>query len=155
MATVAFDVLTTTAAELQMSLTSGLLTSVQLVQVYLDEIEKHNGYLKAVIAAAPRASLMQKAKALDEERSSGTIRSQLHGLPILVKVRDAQQLGVQGLTRSQDNTATHPDLGMDTTAGSFALAGSRPKKSADVVEKVNTARCRTSSIRSLIRTHSC
>lgn len=31
---------------------------------------------------------------------------------------------------------THPDLSMDTTAGSFALAGARPKKSADVVEKV-------------------
>ncbi len=31
---------------------------------------------------------------------------------------------------------THPHLGMDTTAGSFALAGARPKKSADVVERV-------------------
>ena len=100
MAPVAFDVLTTTAAELQRSLNSGLLTSVQLVEVYLDQIEKHNGYLKAVIATAPRASLMEKAKSLDKERFSGTIRSQLHGLPILVKVRDAQRLVVQGLTRN-------------------------------------------------------
>ena len=153
MAPVAFDVLTTTAAELQRSPNSGLLKSVQLVEVYLDQIEKHNGYLKAVIATAPRASLMEKAKALDRERSNGTIRSQLHGLPILVKVQNAQRLGVHGLTRIQDNIATHPDLGMDTTAGSFALAGSRPKKSADVVERVDAARRWMSSIRSLTRTH--
>ena len=139
MAPVAFDVLTTTAAELQNFLNSGLLTSVQLVEVYLDQIVRHNGYLKAVIATPSRASLMEKAKALDNERSSGTIRSQLHGLPILVKVQNAQRPSVQDLTRRQDNIATHPDLGMDTTAGSFALAASRPKKSADVVERVDAA----------------
>ena len=95
MSPVAFDVLTTTAAELKTSLTSGLLTSVQLVEVYLDQIKTHNEYLKAVIATAPRASLIEKAKALDKERSSGTIRSQLHGIPILVKVQYAQRLGIQ------------------------------------------------------------
>ena len=156
MAPVAFDVLTATAAELQRFLDSGFLSSVQLVEVYLDQIEKHNGYLKAVIATAPRASLMEKAKALDKERSNGTIRSRFHGLPILVKVQNAQRLVVvQELTRSQDNIATHPDLGMDTTAGSFALAGSRPRTSADVVERVDTARRQISSIRSLTRTYSC
>ncbi|KAL8830968.1 MAG: hypothetical protein Q9170_005492 [Blastenia crenularia] len=30
---------------------------------------------------------------------------------------------------------THPDLGMDITASSFALGGARPKESADVVER--------------------
>ncbi|KAI4111248.1 MAG: hypothetical protein LQ339_000709 [Xanthoria mediterranea] len=39
----------------------------------------------------------------------------------------------------KDNMDTHPDLSMDTTAGSFALAGARPKKSADVVEKLVAA----------------
>jgi amidase len=36
----------------------------------------------------------------------------------------------------QDNIATDPTLGMDTTAGSFALKGSRPKGNADVVNAV-------------------
>ena len=38
---------------------------------------------------------------------------------------------------SKDAIATHPDLGMGTTAGSFALVDSRPAKSATVVEKVS------------------
>ena len=106
--------------ELQSLLSSGKLTSAQLVEVYLAEIDKYNGYLKAVIATAPKQQLIEKAKTLDHERSRGTLRSQLHGLPILVK----------------DNIDTHPDLGMNTTSGSFALLGARPKKSADVVERL-------------------
>ncbi|KAL8782231.1 MAG: hypothetical protein Q9213_005561 [Squamulea squamosa] len=120
MASAPFDVLTTTAKELETLLDSGKVTSAQLVEVYLAEIEKKNGYLKAVISTAPRNSLIERANVLDIERSSGTVRSHLHGLPILVK----------------DNIDTHPNLGMDTTSGSFALAGARPRKSADVVERL-------------------
>ena len=114
------DPLTATAADLQSQLSSGKVNSVELVELYLSEIEKHNDYLKAVISTAPVKDVLAKARALDEERKSGHVRSPLHGIPILIK----------------DNVATHPDLGMDTTAGSFALVGSRPKKSADVVERL-------------------
>lgn len=120
MANAPFDVLTTTASQVETLLASGNVTSAQLVEIYLAEIERNNGYLRAVISTAPRSSLIAQADALDRERSSGSLRSNLHGLPILVK----------------DNTDTHPDLGMDTTSGSFALVGARPKKSADVVERL-------------------
>ncbi|CAO1601940.1 hypothetical protein XANCAGTX0491_005578 [Xanthoria calcicola] len=86
MAAAPFDVLTTTASELEILLASGEITSAQLIEVYLAEIEKNNGYLKAVICTAPKDSLIEKANALDRERSSGTTRSHLHGLPMLVKV---------------------------------------------------------------------
>lgn len=36
----------------------------------------------------------------------------------------------------QDNIDTDPAMGMDTTGGSVALIGSRPKGNADVIEKV-------------------
>ncbi|KAL8750099.1 MAG: hypothetical protein Q9199_007284 [Rusavskia elegans] len=85
MATAPFDVLTATASELEPLLASGKVTSVQLIEIYLAEIEKNNGYLKAVISTAPKNSLIEKANALDGERSSGSIRSQFPGLPILVK----------------------------------------------------------------------
>ncbi|KAL8851737.1 MAG: hypothetical protein Q9221_003347 [Calogaya cf. arnoldii] len=120
MATPPFDVLTTTASDLARLLHVGKVTSAKLIEVYLAEIEKSNGYLKAVITTAPKDSLIEKANALDEELANGGARSLLHGIPILVK----------------DNMDTHPDLGMDTTAGSLALVGARPKKSADVVERL-------------------
>lgn len=37
----------------------------------------------------------------------------------------------------QDSIATHPDLGLDTTAGSLALVDSRPRKNATVVDRVS------------------
>jgi len=44
----------------------------------------------------------------------------LHGIPIIIK----------------DNIATHPSLGMKTTAGSLALLDSRPRQNARVVDKL-------------------
>ncbi|KAF2756644.1 amidase signature enzyme [Pseudovirgaria hyperparasitica] len=96
------------------------ITSVDLVNIYLDEIERHNGYLKAVICTAPRKGLEQQASQLDEARRAGRLRSRLHGIPILIK----------------DNVATHPSLGMETTAGALALRGSKPKCNADIVDKL-------------------
>jgi amidase len=115
-----FDSLTATASDLQAQLTSGKYTSVQLVELYLNQIAQDNGYLHAVIATAPKDDILRQAEKLDEERKSGKIRSSLHGIPILVK----------------DNVATHPNLGMDTTAGSFALVGSKPKKHAPIVDRL-------------------
>ena len=116
--TKSFDPLTATASQLQRLLTSGKSTSVELCQVYLDQIAKHDHYLKAIVVVAPTA--LSHAAALDEERRQGSVRGPLHGIPILVK----------------DNMTTIPALGMDTTAGSLALKGSRPRRNADVIERV-------------------
>ena len=37
----------------------------------------------------------------------------------------------------EDNTATHPDLGMETTAGTFALVGSCERDGAPAMNQVN------------------
>ena len=79
-----FNVLTATAAELHKKLGAGDLTSVQLVDAYLDQIRKHDGYLHAVIQINPQARNL--ARQLDVEREQGRIRGFLHGIPILVKV---------------------------------------------------------------------
>ena len=65
--------------------------------------------------------MLDQAALLDYERRVGNLRSRLHGVPILVK----------------DNIATHPSLGMQTTAGSFALEGSVVPDDAGVIAKVS------------------
>lgn len=83
------DVLTATATDLSEALNRGLTSSVQIVERYLDQIEKHNHEglkLHAVIETAPRESVLAIAKRLDEERANGALRSPLHGIPLLVKV---------------------------------------------------------------------
>jgi len=61
------------------------------------------------------------AAALDEERKNGQLRSQLHGIPFLVK----------GNIASKDK--------MQTTAGSWALQGSVVPRDSHVVRKLREA----------------
>ncbi|CAO2654984.1 Nn.00g117170.m01.CDS01 [Neocucurbitaria sp. VM-36] len=115
--------LTATAAHVQARLTNGSVTSVALVQLYLSQIARHNGYLKAVIATAPEDVLYKRVKELDGERANGCVRGPLHGIPVLVK----------------DNIDTVPELGLPTTCGSLALVGARPRKNAAVIDRLLAA----------------
>lgn len=116
------DLLTATADDLQRLLsTNSGFTSKQLVTSYLEQIRRHDDYLRAIINTAPEQLLLQRAEQLDDERKAGTVRGPLHGIPVLLK----------------DNIATSPATGLDTTAGSFALVDSRPRENAILADKVS------------------
>ncbi|KAH0837170.1 hypothetical protein AYO21_04628 [Fonsecaea monophora] len=113
-----FNPLTADLKELQDALDKGTLHSVDLVRLYTDHIQRHDGHLKAMIRFKPLQSVLRAAEILDTERSQGKIRGPLHGIPIVIK----------------DNIDTHPDLGFQTTAGSYALVDSWPEKNAKIVD---------------------
>jgi Amidase len=105
------DLLTATVGDIVVKLKSGAITSEFLIKSYLDRIDRNNYRglnLRAVLEITPFDSLIAQAQLYDLERQSGISRGALHRVPILVK----------------DNIATHPELGMNTTAGSFALCNS-------------------------------
>ncbi len=84
-----FDVLTASATYLREQLSRGNLTSVDIVSLFLDQIERHNKEglkLNAVISVAPRDLALGRASELDAERALGKVRGPLHGIPIIVKV---------------------------------------------------------------------
>lgn len=81
-----FDLLTDDIPLLKDQLDRHLLSSVDLVQAYIDQIQRHDGYLHAMLDVAPTSLLLEKAKSLDVERYAGKIRGPLHGIPIIVKV---------------------------------------------------------------------
>lgn len=102
-----FDPLVVSAFELSELLNAQAITSVEIVELYLHQIEQHNRrgrQLRALISVAPKHELMKIAKKLDEERLRGKIRGPLHGIPIVLK----------------DNIMTDELLGMDTTVGGNA-----------------------------------
>jgi len=108
--------------ELGRRLDAGTLSSRALVQASLDriaEMDRQGPALCAVIETNPDA--LHIADVLDAERRDGTVRGPLHGLPVLVK----------------DNIATLDP--METTAGSFALEGSRPLRDAFVIGRLREA----------------
>ncbi|KAK4061444.1 hypothetical protein Trihar35433_9771 [Trichoderma harzianum] len=116
------DPLTTTAEKLQELLTSDRLTSLDLVNIYLRQIEQHNKNslkLNAIISTAPQHIVAEQARLLDAERATGSIRGPLHGIPVIVK----------------DNVMTDSSLGMDTTCGSYALVGAKAPN-APIVDRL-------------------
>lgn len=83
------DVLTLTAAQLQRLLRAKVVTSVDVVKLYLAQISKHNHaglHLNAIISVAEHDSLIARAQELDYERSQGRVRGPFHGIPIILKV---------------------------------------------------------------------
>jgi amidase len=95
-----------TVQQLQAMMASGELTSVELTHYYLERILKldQNGPgVNAVIELNPDA--LAAAKQADKQRAHGKVLGPLHGIPVLLK----------------DNIDTGDR--MQTTAGSFALAG--------------------------------
>lgn len=119
------DVLTVTASELQKQLTAGTTSSLELIKIYLDQIDRHNHKglnLNAIISTAPLDKLTTRAEELDRERKSGLSRGPLHGVPIIVK----------------DNIMTDHSLGMPTTCGSFALKKAKASN-APIVDRILAA----------------
>ncbi|QYS96794.1 Putative amidase C869.01 [Trichoderma simmonsii] len=118
-----FNLLTSTARDIQQLFDRSELTAESLVKEVLDQVNKHNKdglNLGALISVAPIQQLLERAQFLDQERAAGKARSPLHGIPFIVK----------------DAIATDPQLGMGTTAGSWALVGSRPPGNAPTVQKL-------------------
>ena len=118
-----FNPVTVTATQLRLSLETHELTSVEIVETYLEQIEKHNTSglgLHALVSVAPKESVLAIAQRLDEERENGAIRGALHGLPIIVK----------------DAIMTGTEFGMDTTAGSYVFTGTKTKKNAAVIDQL-------------------
>lgn len=83
------DLPTIDAKALQVLLDKGSISSWDLVQSCLAQIEKHDDWLRAMIQTTPIELLEATAKSLDEERASGKVRGPLHGIPILIKVSDS------------------------------------------------------------------
>ena len=109
-------------SETRRFLEQGATTSVELVETLLrriSEADRAGPGLRAVLATCPDA--IETARDLDAERRQGMIRGPLHGIPALVK----------------DNIDTAGSEG--TTAGSLALAMTRPSNDAVAVRRMREA----------------
>jgi len=110
------------AFEMRGVLEQGSITSLEIVKTLrrrVEEADTRGPALHAVVATCPDG--IETAQILDAERRQGRVRGPLHGVPALVK----------------DNIDTAGAEG--TTAGSLALAVSRPRVDATVVKRLREA----------------
>ena len=115
------DLVEATVPDLLRALQSGLITSEQLVEMYLARIAAYDDAgpkLNAFLTVNPYA--VAEARELDAARHPGVARSPLYGIPVLLK----------------DNVDT---ADMPTTAGSVALEGSIPPDDAFITRKLRAA----------------
>ena len=111
-----------TIEQMQAAMEAGTLTSRDLVAAYLRrirEVDLGGIRLNSVMEVNPEALAI--ADKLDRERAARGPRGPLHGIPILLK----------------ENIATLDR--METTAGSFALLGSRVPRDAFVARRLREA----------------
>lgn len=80
------DVLTADTAHLQTLLRGGKINSSGLVDVYLAQLHKQDGYLHAMIQLTSLPLLKSTAEVLDRERKDGKLRGPLHSIFIIIEV---------------------------------------------------------------------
>ncbi len=107
-----------TIPDLQFSMATGRLTSVQLTSAYLDRIHTFDKKVHSVLFIDPTA--LGQAHASDLRHRSGHLLSALDGIPVLLK----------------DNIDTS---NLPTTAGSRALLAANPIKDATLVQNLRAA----------------
>jgi len=108
-----------TIAQLGAAMASGERTAVQIVETYLERIERIDPSLRSIVEVNPDAR--EIAADLDAERSAGTVRGPLHGIPIVLK----------------ENIDTADS--MLTTAGSLALVDSMPTSDSTTAARLRDA----------------
>jgi Asp-tRNA(Asn)/Glu-tRNA(Gln) amidotransferase A subunit family amidase len=116
-----FNLLETTIADVHAAYRAGQLTARQLVEMYLERIEKYDQSgpaLNAIITVNPKAR--EEADRLDVAYKSSGFVGPLHGIPIVLK--------------DQADAA-----GMPTTLGSLLFKDYYPDRDAFVVEKLKKA----------------
>lgn len=116
-----FDLQNATVRSINQAFDRGELTSVQLVGMYLERIEKYDQQgpeIEALINVNPNA--LEVARLLDAERRTRGPRSPLHGIPVILK----------------DNFNTND---IPTTGASIALKDLRPQHEAFVVKQLREA----------------
>ncbi len=111
-----------TIAEMQTAMALGDATAVSITRDHIARIERMDWAgprVNSIIEVNPDAEAI--ARELDRERAEGRVRGPLHGIPIVLK----------------DVIAT--DDGMETTAGSLALVGSKVPRDAGIVTRLREA----------------
>ena len=116
-----FQIIDATIDGIHSAFKSGDVTCRQLVQMYIDRIErfdKDGPAINSVITISPTA--LTEADRLDEDRKASRPMGTLHGIPVILK----DQIDA---------------VGMPTTLGSVLFKNFYPDKDAFVVEKLKKA----------------
>ncbi|MDE2782027.1 MAG: amidase [Gemmatimonadota bacterium] len=122
------DVVELTATELQEGYAAGAYTVVEVVQAFLDRIDRYEGHYNSFISMNPDALAI--AAGLDEELRTTGPRGPLHGVPVVIK----DNLDYAGLvTTAGFNGFSAATEGIDMVPGDDAVSVERLRDAGAVI----------------------
>ncbi|MXV95011.1 MAG: amidase [Gemmatimonadetes bacterium] len=122
------EVVELTATELQEGYAAGAYTVVEVVQAFLDRIERYEGHYNAFISLNPDA--LEIAAGLDGEMRTTGPRGALHGVPVVIK----DNLDYAGLvTTAGFNGFSAATEGIDMVPGDDAVSVERLRDAGAVI----------------------
>ncbi|MFZ3578879.1 amidase [Virgibacillus sp. DJP39] len=107
-----------TADDLAKKIKSKSISSVEVMEYYMKQIEEKNGQVNAFVTVNPNA--MEEAKQADQDVIDGKKLGPLHGVPV----------GIKDLT---------PTKGIRTTFGTKVFADNVPDRDATIVKRLKAA----------------
>ena len=116
---VAEEIIYRTAVELAGLVRSGALSAREVVQAHLDQVERTNPAVNAIVTLTAERALAE-AHAADQRLASGADVGPLHGIPVVHK-------------------DTHDTAGIRTTYGSPILADNVPPRDELIVQRMRAA----------------
>jgi amidase len=113
------DLVFRTASDLAQAIRQRQVSAVELTQAFLDQIEKHNPALNAIVLLDEDGARQRAAQA-DTALAQGDVWGPLHGVPVTIK-------------------DTYETAGLRTTSGHKPLAEHIPQQDATVVARLRAA----------------
>jgi amidase len=114
------EIVTLDAVALANAIKSRQVLCVEVMEAYLDQIDRMNPRVNAIVSLRPREILLAQAQALDEQLARGEYLGWMHGLPHAVKDLE-------------------PTAGIRTTLGSPLFRDFIPKTDSIIVERIKRA----------------
>jgi len=116
------DITALSASELSDQIHDRQVSCVEVMQVYLQRIDRLNPTYNAIVNQAPADALLAQARHYDQELARGRSRGWLHGIPQAIK-------------------DTGHALGFPSTLGSRVLASNMPRADSIMTERMKAAGC--------------
>src|ERR1700719_4027151 len=114
------EIVTLDAVALANAIKSRQVSCIEVMEAYLDQIDRMNPRVNAIVSLQPREILLAQAQALDEQLARGEYLGWMHGLPHAVKDLE-------------------PTAGIRTTLGSPLFRDFIPKTDSIMVERIKRA----------------
>ncbi|MFV0384281.1 amidase [Paracoccus sp. (in: a-proteobacteria)] len=108
------------AVDLSNAIHARSISCVEVMNAYLDQIERINPQVNAIVSLLPREDLVAQAQAADDDLAAGKDRGWLHGMPQAIKDLDTT-------------------VGIRTTYGSPIMKDYMPKSDTIMVERIRAS----------------